>query len=247
MTPKDTNAPSHSRELNPLDTVTKTKTNDDVVNGAPPQSFELNHVDTGVKHNSDIASSTPLTPFDGTSLVFLTTCMALKDTKNVLFLSDSGAQITTVSIELATKLGVNPMDLPKTTFNTPRMYVEMKHGERTALERVLVNNLGVIYMSPQSPDKHNSSIANNAPLQLLKLDPLYAATRPSDDVVSSAPPTPSGLDPLATINMGTINNISSQLNEASLNNNGDWKQAILNVVNKYISGSRLQLRKVNKQ
>ena len=163
----------------------------------------------------------PSTSLDGTSFVFLTICglsTALKDTKDVLFLSDSGAQITTVSVEIVTKLEVNPKDLPETIFNAPRMYIEMKHGERPTLERVLIrpcakatdNNLGIINMSPQpsqngandapfqsldlnqvdTEDKHNNGVTNNAPLQPPKLDPLYVATRQSDNVVSNAPPTP---------------------------------------------------------
>ena len=50
-------------EPNPLDTATKTE-DSIITNNAPHQPVALNHMDTGVKHNSNVVNNAPCQPLD---------------------------------------------------------------------------------------------------------------------------------------------------------------------------------------
>ena len=74
---------------------------------------------------------------------------------------------------------------------------------------------------------NNDSITNLAPSQPIEMNTTMAHSN------------------LLRMSPMVTNHMSSQLNEAA--QNGDWIQAILNIVNKHISRTKVQLKKVNNQ
>ena len=142
---------------------------------------------------------------------------------------------------------------------------------------IVKQNNGIITSIPSQSSELNpmatasNNYGNNTPSWILwrqkvsmmeiKLDPLSTAgkhdntreTSGNHSIVNIALPQLYDSDPLATMSSHddlAANYMSSQLNEASSGesqNDAGWMQTMLRVVNNSISGSRLHIRKINKQ